>query len=61
MFARPGCVAGLPLPAHAQGAPFLMGVIVPKSGPASQYSGPIAAGMQVAQKQINDAAFLPTR
>lgn len=49
------------LPAHAQGGPFVMGVIVPKSGPASQYSGPIEAGMQVAQKQINDAGGINGR
>lgn len=49
------------LSAQAQGAPLVLGVILPLSGAASQYAGPIQAGLEVAQKQINDAGGIAGR
>lgn len=47
--------------ALAQGNALRMGVILPQSGAASQFSGPIQAGLEVAQKQINDAGGIAGR
>ncbi|MCK1513195.1 ABC transporter substrate-binding protein [Bradyrhizobium sp. 190] len=47
--------------AQAQGNPLVFGVILPQSGAASQYAGPIQTGLEVAQKQINDAGGIAGR
>jgi len=56
-----GASALMHLSARAQGAPLVFGVILPLSGAASQYAGPIQAGLEVAQKQVNDAGGIAGR
>ena len=47
--------------ALAQGNALRMGVILPQSGAASQFAGPIQAGIEVAQKKINGAGGIAGR
>jgi branched-chain amino acid transport system substrate-binding protein len=56
-----GANALLHLSAQAQGNPIVFGVILPQSGAASQYAPPIQNGLDVAQKQINDAGGIAGR
>ncbi|NDG42902.1 MAG: hypothetical protein EBY28_27040, partial [Betaproteobacteria bacterium] len=56
-----GAFALSSLGVRAQASTLALGVILPQSGPASQFAGPIEAGMNAAQKQINDTGGIGGR